>query len=98
MFVHNSVWLMFVLFWLFGMAMASFTCCVSVFLSNTQSASNTGLAIVLVRPSPFYVSLFLSIYTHTRSFTQHTCIRPLLSCLEESARPSCLSVYLSAIK
>uniref|UniRef100_A0A383VPE1 ABC transporter domain-containing protein n=1 Tax=Tetradesmus obliquus TaxID=3088 RepID=A0A383VPE1_TETOB len=48
MFVHNDVWLMFVLFWLFGMAMASFTCCVSVFLQTSQSASNAGLGIVLV--------------------------------------------------
>ncbi|KAF6266062.1 hypothetical protein COO60DRAFT_1697444 [Scenedesmus sp. NREL 46B-D3] len=48
MFVHNDVWLMFLLFWLFGMAMASFTCCVSVFLQSSQSASNAGLGIVLV--------------------------------------------------
>jgi hypothetical protein len=48
MFVQNDVWLMFVLFWLFGMAMSSFTCCVSVFLQTSQSASNAGLGIVLV--------------------------------------------------
>jgi hypothetical protein len=48
MFVQNDAWLMFVLFWLFGMAMASFTCCVSVFLQTSQSASNAGLGIVLV--------------------------------------------------
>lgn len=48
MFTTNSVWLMFFLFWLFGMAMSSFACCVSVFLESSQSASNAGLAIVLV--------------------------------------------------
>lgn len=49
MFVESDAWLLFVLFWLFGMAMASFTCCVSVFLESSQSASNAGLGIVLVR-------------------------------------------------
>jgi preprotein translocase subunit SecG len=48
MFVQNDVWLMFVLFWLFGMAMSSFTCCISVFLQTSQSASNAGLGVVLV--------------------------------------------------
>lgn len=48
MFTTNSVWLMFFLFWLFGIAMSSFACCVSVFLESSQSASNAGLAIVLV--------------------------------------------------
>ncbi|KAF8059445.1 ABCA9 [Scenedesmus sp. PABB004] len=48
MFVTNDVGLLFVLFWLFGVAMSSFTCCVSVFLSTAQSASNAGLGIVLV--------------------------------------------------
>jgi len=49
MFIANNVMLQFFLFWLFGMAMTSFACCTSVFLSTSQSAGNAGLAMILVR-------------------------------------------------
>ena len=48
MFLTNNVWLQFFLFWLFGLAMTSFACCTSVFLQNSQSAGNAGLAMILV--------------------------------------------------
>lgn len=47
-FLANNVWLQFFLFWLFGMAMTSFACFVSVFLQNSQSAGNASLAMILV--------------------------------------------------
>lgn len=48
MFIANNVMLQFFLFWLFGMAMTSFACFISVFLSTSQSAGNASLAIILV--------------------------------------------------
>lgn len=48
MFLTNNVWLQFFLFWLFGLAMTSFACCVSVFLQTSQSAGNASLAMILV--------------------------------------------------
>ena len=62
MFLTNNVWLQFFLFWIFGMAMTSFACCISVFLQSSQSAGNASLAMILVRQrcssrSPAYIKL-----------------------------------------
>eukprot|EP00775_Hariotina_reticulata_P004500 gene4500-4753_t len=44
----NDPRLLFLLFWLFGLAMTSFACCISVFMNTTASAYNGSLVMIVV--------------------------------------------------
>lgn len=48
-FLRNDVSLLLLLFWLFTLALSSFSYCLSVFINRAQTATYTGFAVFLVR-------------------------------------------------
>jgi hypothetical protein len=59
-FLRNDFGLLLLLFWLFTLALSSFSYFLSTFMSRSQSATYTGFAVFLVSSGPPHISFMLA--------------------------------------